>query len=85
MLGNVGGLIASWSFLPKDKPNYYIGNGLNLATSSLMLVIASVMAWWMKRDNRRRDVQHSSAELQGLSQAEIQELDWKHPTFRWKP
>merc|ERR1712225_66154 len=28
MFGNIGGLIATWSFLPFDGPNYHIGNGL---------------------------------------------------------
>jgi hypothetical protein len=27
MLGNIGGLISTWSFLPTDAPNFHIGNG----------------------------------------------------------
>jgi len=38
MFGNIGGLISTWSFLPFDAPDYHIGNGLNLATSSTMLL-----------------------------------------------
>lgn len=26
MLGNIGGLISTWAFLPFDAPNYHIGN-----------------------------------------------------------
>jgi hypothetical protein len=40
MMGNIGGLIATWSFLPFDGPKYPLGNGLNLATETTCLLIA---------------------------------------------
>ncbi|KAK1977038.1 major facilitator superfamily transporter [Colletotrichum cereale] len=84
MLGNIGGLISTWSFLPWDGPNYPIGNGLNLATCSLMLLTSTLTLVWMKRDNRRREERNTQEELSGLTQEEESELDWKHPSFRWK-
>ncbi|KAG5916136.1 hypothetical protein E4U42_007794 [Claviceps africana] len=87
MLGNVGGLVAGWSFLPWDAPAYHIGNGLNLAMASTSLVLAIIMWLWMKRDNRRRaarDVSADLSRLSGMSAEEIDDLDWKHPSFRWK-
>ncbi|KAF2205760.1 putative MFS transporter [Delitschia confertaspora ATCC 74209] len=85
MLGNIGGLISTWSFLPFDKPNYHIGNGLNLATSSTILILSILLSMWMKWNNNARDQKDIDAELAGKSQHEIQELDWRHPGFRWKP
>ena len=88
MAGNIGGLISTWSFLPNDGPNYHIGNGLNLAASSANLLLAVFLLWWMKADNRareRKDVGQVDAELAGLETKEVQDLDWKHPSFRWKP
>ena len=85
MFGNIGGLIATWSFLPFDGPNYHIGNGLNLATSSTILVLSTLLLLWMKRDNANREKKDVDAELAGLSQLEIQDLDYKHPAWRWKP
>ncbi|KAK1995425.1 major facilitator superfamily transporter [Colletotrichum falcatum] len=85
MFGNIGGLISTWSFLPWDGPNYRIGNGLNLATCSVVLVISTLALIWMKRDNRRREGRNVQEELSGLSQQEESDLDWKHPSFRWKP
>ncbi|KAF4591364.1 MFS transporter [Ophiocordyceps camponoti-floridani] len=84
MMGNIGGLISSWSFLPFDAPDYQIGNGLNLAMASTVLVVATVMLFWQRRDNERRRACDSEAELAGLTQQEQQNLDWKHPDFRWK-
>ena len=84
MFGNVGGLISTWSFLPFDRPNYRIGNGLNLATSSTILFLSIGLHLWMKRDNRSRAKRDVDQELEGLSQQEIQDLDWRHPAFRWR-
>jgi len=85
MFGNIGGLIAGWSFLPWDAPNYHIGNGLNLATASTMLIVSTLTLLWMKRDNKKREAKDVDAELSGLTAQEIEDMDWKHPAFRWRP
>jgi hypothetical protein len=84
MFGCVGGLISTWSYLDFDKPHYRIGNGLNLGTSSMILVVASLMMVWMERSNKRRESKDVDAELAGLTQKQIQDLDWRHPGFRWR-
>ncbi|KAK5130935.1 hypothetical protein LTR08_001538 [Meristemomyces frigidus] len=85
MLGNVGGLISTWSFLPKDGPDYPIGNGLNLATSSTILILSILLLMWMQHDNKRRAGNDVDAELDGKTSREVQDLDWQHPAFQWKP
>ncbi|KAK5654699.1 hypothetical protein OQA88_7023 [Cercophora sp. LCS_1] len=85
MMGNIGGLISTWSFLPFDGPNYRIGNGLNLAASGTVLIIAVVTLLWMNRDNASRERKNVEEELAGMSPAEVEDLDWKHPAFRWRP
>lgn len=85
MVGNVGGLVATWSFIPSDAPNYHIGNGLNLASSSVILITSTIFLVWMKHDNKKREGRSVEEELAGMSREEIQDLDWKHPGFRWRP
>jgi MFS family permease len=88
MFGNIGGLISTWSFLPFDGPNYHIGNGLNLATSSTMLLLSILLLMFMTWDNKKREKKNMESELEGLnglSQKQVQDLDWRHPAFRWKP
>ncbi|KAI1118203.1 MFS transporter [Nemania sp. NC0429] len=85
MFGNIGGLIATWSYLPFDAPDYKIGNGLNLAAASLILVVSVLQIVWMRRDNERRERRDVEAELRGLTPTEIESLEWKHPGFRWRP
>ncbi|KAF4551230.1 MFS-type transporter-like protein 6 [Elsinoe fawcettii] len=85
MFGNIGGLIATWSFLPFDAPNYYIGNGLNLATTSCIFISCIALHFWMIWDNKKRDRKDVEQALSGMTMKEVQGLDWKHPGFRWRP
>ncbi|KAL2357407.1 major facilitator superfamily domain-containing protein [Cryomyces antarcticus] len=85
MFGNIGGLISTWSFLPYDGPNYHIGNGLNLGTSTAILILSILLLLWMGANNKQREKRDVDAELSGLSQKQVQDLDWRHPAFRWKP
>jgi Na+/melibiose symporter-like transporter len=84
MFGNIGGLISTWSFLPFDAPDYHIGNGLNLATSSTMLLCSIGLLFWMMWSNKRRAKVDVDAAVAGLSIKQIQDLDWRHPAFRWR-
>ncbi|KIW86568.1 hypothetical protein Z517_01966 [Fonsecaea pedrosoi CBS 271.37] len=84
LLGNIGGLIATWSYLPFDGPNYPIGNGLNLAAISSCLVLSVLLLIWMQRDNIKRSTQKTS-DASELSIKELQDLDWQQSAFRWKP
>ncbi|KAF1979576.1 MFS general substrate transporter [Bimuria novae-zelandiae CBS 107.79] len=87
MFGNIGGLVATWTYLPWDAPRYAIGNGLNLACAASWTTIAILGYLWMKRDNRRRDERSAAAheEIAGLGKKEQQDLEWRHPDWRWKP
>ncbi|KAL2786079.1 major facilitator superfamily domain-containing protein [Aspergillus keveii] len=84
MFGNVGGLISTWSFLSFDAPDYHIGNGLNLATSSLILILSILLWGWMSRDNKKREETDIDQALAGLDQRQIQDLDWRNPAFKWR-
>ncbi|KAI0015183.1 MFS general substrate transporter [Xylariomycetidae sp. FL0641] len=85
MYGNIGGLIATWSYLAWDGPDYPIGNGLNLAASGLLFVCAILALLWMNWDNKRRETRDVDRELSGLTSTQIESLEWKHPGWRWKP
>lgn len=61
MFGNIGGLIATWTFIPSDAPGYRIGNGLNLACAILWTTIAIAAGLWMRYDNRKRDEREAGA------------------------
>ncbi|KAE8334215.1 hypothetical protein BDV24DRAFT_170422 [Aspergillus arachidicola] len=84
LFGNIGGLISSWSYLTKDAPNYQIGNGLNLACSSMRLIVSLAALLWLIWNNKKKDDYGTKEQLEGLSEQQIARLDWTHPAFRWK-
>ncbi|KAL7934759.1 major facilitator superfamily protein [Trichoderma chlorosporum] len=85
MLGNIGDLIPTWSFLPFDAPKLHIGNGVNLATTTIVLIVSSTILAWNIRENRKRDGNNVEQQLNGLSSDGIRDLDWKHSGYRRRP
>lgn len=85
MMGNIGGLISTWAFLPFDGPDFHIGNGLNLATNATILLLSIGMLFFMKWDNKKRDDKDPEAELAKFVGRNESDLDYKHPNFRWRP
>lgn len=85
MFGNIGGLIATWAFLPFDGPNYPIGNGLNLAAQATVLISGFFLGIWMTKDNKHRAQADVHEKLRGLTQRQVADLDWRHPGFQWRP
>ena len=75
IFGNIGGLISTWLFLPCDSPDYYIGNGHNLATSSTTPTTSILLLLWMTASNKQRAKRHIDGELGGLRPKQIQDLD----------
>lgn len=61
-----------------------IGNGLNLGTSTTIF-LSSICLWiFLSRDNKRRAKVNVDEALAGKSQKQIEDLDWRHPAFRWR-
>ena len=85
LFGNIGGLVSTWSYLPFDGPDYHFGNGLNLASTSSCFILCIILLLWMKYDNKKRASRDVDTEVNDLSIKDLQDLDWQHPAFRWRP
>lgn len=82
--GNLGGLIATWSYLPRFSPNQIPGNALNLGTSSLILILVVGLWLWQIRQNKKKEQGRDDHILEGKSAEEIAMLGQKHPGFRYR-
>ncbi|TNY19435.1 putative MFS transporter [Rhodotorula diobovata] len=83
MFGNCGGLISTWTFLPKDGPRYLPGNSFNLAGSVVMLVLTAGLWTWQVRENRAKENGRDDHYLVSKTEEEIQLLGTKNPHFRY--
>lgn len=83
MLGNAGGLIACWSYLTKDAPDYLPGNALNVGAACGIVILSALLTVYLQRENRRREAGQRDARIEGLSLEEQESLGHRHPAFRY--
>ncbi|SCV73165.1 BQ2448_7090 [Microbotryum intermedium] len=82
--GNIGGVAATWSFLPQYAPHQLPGNALNLGTSTLLLLLTLGLWAWQTRQNKLRDEGHMDYLLEGKTKEEIAVMGTRHPGFRFR-
>ncbi|EJD00698.1 MFS general substrate transporter [Fomitiporia mediterranea MF3/22] len=83
-VGALGSVIAVWTYLPSDAPNYHHGNSLNLSTSSLCVVLVALLAMYIRFENAKRARGERDYRLEGKSTEEIEQLGYLHPRFRYQ-
>ncbi|KAK7056452.1 hypothetical protein VNI00_003007 [Paramarasmius palmivorus] len=54
-IGTLGAVIAVWTYLPTDAPDYHKGNSLNLATSSFTCVLVIFAVTYIRLENAKRE------------------------------
>jgi MFS family permease len=82
-VGNCGGLLATWTYLPFMAPEYTLGHALNLTSVSCAAILAASAIFWCHRENRRRERGERDSILQGKSELEVKTLGHLHPDFRF--
>ncbi|KDQ51940.1 hypothetical protein JAAARDRAFT_198604 [Jaapia argillacea MUCL 33604] len=83
-IGALGSVIAVWTYLPNDAPNYHHGNSLNLATSSAVCVLTVVAMLYIRHENAKRDRGDRDYRLERKTPEEIEQLGYLHPKFRYQ-
>ncbi|KAF7308910.1 MFS general substrate transporter [Mycena kentingensis (nom. inval.)] len=81
--GTSGAVIAVWTYLPTDAPNYHNGNSLNLATACLALAVTVVAVVYMRGENAKRERGERDYRLEGKDRSGLEELGYLHPDFRY--
>ncbi|KAF4617012.1 hypothetical protein G7Y89_g15138 [Cudoniella acicularis] len=54
-LGSVGSIVATWTYLEKDKPNFYRGHYINIGAQCIACVLAIIGIVYTKWENRKRE------------------------------
>ncbi|KAK1232371.1 hypothetical protein PQX77_004493 [Marasmius sp. AFHP31] len=83
-IGALGSVIAVWTYLPTDAPDYHNGNSLNLATSSLACVLVIIGVLYIRLENAKRARGERNYRLEGKTQEQIEALGYLDPRFRYQ-
>ncbi|KAK4057779.1 hypothetical protein OIO90_000998 [Microbotryomycetes sp. JL221] len=83
MVGNIGGLISSWTFTPQYAPRFVPGNAINLAGGIIVFLTSFVMLFYAMWENKQRELGKRDHRLEGLSADEQAYLGHRHPAFRY--
>ena len=62
--GNLGGVIAGFSFRAQDAPRYFSGHGLLIGTITMSMTLCVFMNFYLRHENAKRD---AAMAAQGLS------------------
>ena len=54
-MGNLGGVIASYLFLPKYAPTYTPGHSTSIAMNGMSCILSIFMTVYLRWENARRD------------------------------
>ncbi|EGP84014.1 uncharacterized protein MYCGRDRAFT_76558 [Zymoseptoria tritici IPO323] len=82
-IGTLGGIIATWSYLPTDGPLYPVGQTINLVSQILVGLLASGGIGYCVWENRVRKRGGRDGRLSGLGEEERRGLGFRDPGFRY--
>ncbi|EKM81338.1 hypothetical protein AGABI1DRAFT_99367 [Agaricus bisporus var. burnettii JB137-S8] len=83
-IGALGAVIAVWTYLPDDSPNFLKGNSINLAAAITVIMFTGVGMWYLRHENKKRDQGGRDYRLEGRTKEEIRDLGYRHPNFRYQ-
>ncbi|KAF2665967.1 MFS general substrate transporter [Microthyrium microscopicum] len=52
-MGNLGGIISAYMYLPKDGPQYHRGHGALCGVIGVACVTSLFLTWWFRKENKR--------------------------------
>lgn len=79
--GNIGGIIAVFSFLAKDSPRYILGYAICIAFTCLSIIACAIYFVWCAAVNSRRNKSLTDV---GLTEYEKTELGDLSPDYRYQ-
>ncbi|TEB32345.1 MFS general substrate transporter [Coprinellus micaceus] len=90
-IGALGSVIAMWTYLPGDAPDYRVGNSIVLGAVTCTLLVAIFLAFYVRWENGKRDRGGRDYRLDGMAddttekgRVALEEMGYKHPKFRYQ-
>jgi uncharacterized membrane protein YidH (DUF202 family) len=80
---NIGGLLSTWVYLPKDAPLYRRGHTASITVAVVIVIVHIVTLGYMHWENKQRAQGRRDYRLEGLTEEETAQLGHRHPKFRY--
>jgi hypothetical protein len=84
-IANLGGILASWTYLLPDAPRYIPGHSINLGAAAICCCLLLTATLYLRYQNRLKREGKRDYLLEGASQEEINGLGHLHPEFIYTP
>jgi hypothetical protein len=79
--GNIGGIIAAFTFVASDAPRYIPGYSICISFAILSIIACGIYGAGCWAENRARD--RAAGEATGLTEEEKTEMGDKSPDYRY--
>lgn len=80
-IGQMGAIVASFTYLERDEPNFTIGHSISLGAIGLTIIGVSANMIYIRRENAARMAGKRDYRLK--SSKDQQNLGYRHPNFRY--
>ncbi|KAG6355183.1 hypothetical protein INS49_004264 [Diaporthe citri] len=82
-VGTIGGIVATWTYVPSDGPAYRTGHTINLVGQVVVLFLSLFGIAYCAYENKLRAAGKRDHRLEGRTEEEINQLGYRHPEFRY--
>lgn len=82
-VGTLGAIVATWTYVPSDAPNYITGHSINLGSQACAAFVAFVGVLYCRWENAKRARGGRDHRIQGMTEVEARKLGYRHPEFRY--
>jgi predicted MFS family arabinose efflux permease len=82
-IANIGGIIATWTYLPSDAPGYTTGHWINFGAGILLITVVTFTTFYLKLENKKRMQGRRDDRVIDATPDEINRLGHSHPLYRY--
>ncbi|CUS09338.1 unnamed protein product [Tuber aestivum] len=82
-VGTCGAILATWTYIPSDAPNYTRGHSINLGGQIGAALMGILGILYIRRENTFRERGGREHRLTGLVGEQVHKLGYRHPEFRY--
>ncbi|KAF2461797.1 major facilitator superfamily domain-containing protein [Lineolata rhizophorae] len=82
---NLGGLVATWTYMAEEAPRYTTGHAINCGAAVLCTIIVAITTVYLRWENKQRTKGKRDHRIQGITMEEAADLGHKHPEYVFTP